>query len=141
MFDQRWSSSGGGGGAVRREVPSAQTLLIGEGCAQRMAELVKQDKELEANDATVLHLQVEAGGCEGFQYQFALRPRSAVLAEARDDDEFIEIPCGTDAKSLDLVRGSKIDYVQEMIRSAFVVAANPNADSSCGCGHSFNLKV
>jgi iron-sulfur cluster assembly accessory protein len=43
-----------------------------------------------------------------------------------------------DKTSLEHIRGATIDYEQEMIRSSFVVIGNPNADSSCGCGVSFN---
>ena len=42
--------------------------------------------------------------------------------------------------SLEFVRGSTIDFTDEMIRSSFVVANNPNSESACGCGSSFALK-
>jgi len=38
------------------------------------------------------------------------------------------------------LRGSKIDYVEEMIRSSFAVVDNPNSESACGCGSSFAMK-
>lgn len=46
-----------------------------------------------------------------------------------------------DTVSLDLLRGSKIDFVQELIGSSFQVVDNPKADTGCGCGASFNLKL
>ena len=46
-----------------------------------------------------------------------------------------------DATSLDLVQGSKLDYVEELIGSSFQVVENPNADTGCGCGNSFNIKI
>lgn len=45
-----------------------------------------------------------------------------------------------DKESLEFVRGSTVDYEQELIRSAFVVVNNPRAVSGCGCGTSFDLK-
>ena len=45
-----------------------------------------------------------------------------------------------DKESLEFIRGSTVDFEQEMIRSAFVVINNPKASSGCGCGTSFDLK-
>jgi iron-sulfur cluster assembly 2 len=45
-----------------------------------------------------------------------------------------------DPSSLDLVKGSTIDFKQELIRSAFAVVANPQSESACGCGSSFAIK-
>lgn len=45
-----------------------------------------------------------------------------------------------DPVSFDLIVGSKVDYVDELIGSSFVVADNPKAESSCGCKISFNIK-
>ena len=46
-----------------------------------------------------------------------------------------------DQVSLDVLKGSKLDYQQEMIRSAFVVVDNPQAELGCSCGVSFSLKL
>ncbi len=46
-----------------------------------------------------------------------------------------------DKVSLELVKGAQVDFVQEIVKSAFVVSKNPNAESGCGCGHSFNPVV
>lgn len=45
-----------------------------------------------------------------------------------------------DKESLEFVRGSTVDFEQELIRSAFVVINNPRAVAGCGCGSSFDLK-
>ena len=45
-----------------------------------------------------------------------------------------------DEISLDLLRGSTLDYEQDLMRSAFQIVNNPNSDSSCGCGVSFSPK-
>jgi iron-sulfur cluster assembly accessory protein len=36
------------------------------------------------------------------------------------------------------MRGSRIDFVDELVGSAFKIS-NPNASSSCGCGSSFSV--
>ncbi len=45
-----------------------------------------------------------------------------------------------DNGSFELVKGATIDYVQEMMRSAFTVVNNPQSESACGCGSSFAAK-
>ena len=43
-----------------------------------------------------------------------------------------------DPVSLEYLKGSVFDYVEEMIGSSFQVR-NPNATASCGCGTSFSV--
>ncbi|MEO0809154.1 MAG: iron-sulfur cluster assembly accessory protein [Pseudomonadota bacterium] len=83
----------------------------------------------------VLRVSVEGGGCSGFQYKFDLAPGP------QDDDIIIEHAGAVvliDPTSLPLLAGSQIDFVDELIGSAFQIK-NPNASSSCGCGTSFNI--
>ena len=42
--------------------------------------------------------------------------------------------------SYEFVKGATVDYVEEMIKSSFAIADNPNAESGCGCGTSFVAK-
>jgi len=46
-----------------------------------------------------------------------------------------------DQPSLDLLKGSKVDFTMELIGSQFKIVDNPLATSSCGCGTSFDIKV
>ena len=83
----------------------------------------------------MLRVAVEGGGCSGFQYQFDL------VDSANDDD--IRVECDgsaalVDEMSLVLLKGSEIDFVDELAGAEFRVR-NPNAKSSCGCGVSFSV--
>jgi iron-sulfur cluster insertion protein len=83
----------------------------------------------------MLRVAVEGGGCSGFQYQFDL------VDEAQPDDLKIErdgAAALVDVVSLALLKGSEIDFVDELAGAEFRVR-NPNAKSSCGCGVSFSI--
>ena len=85
-----------------------------------------------------LRLRVDGGGCSGFQYKFELD------TEKHEDDAVFEKAGAKliiDETSLDLVRGSTIAFVEEMISSSFQVVNNPNSESNCGCGASFAPKM
>ena len=47
----------------------------------------------------------------------------------------------TDPITLDMIKGGKLDWAEELIESAFQIVENPNAESSCGCKVSFNIKI
>ena len=83
----------------------------------------------------MMRVAVLGGGCSGFQYNFSFEEQK------NDDDLLIErdgAAVVVDATSLELLKGSELDYVEEMVGSAFQVK-NPNATSSCGCGNSFSV--
>lgn len=83
----------------------------------------------------MLRVAVEGGGCSGFQYQFDL------VDGAEEDDLKIErdgAAALVDVVSLALLKGSEIDFVDELAGAEFRIR-NPNAKSSCGCGVSFSI--
>lgn len=45
-----------------------------------------------------------------------------------------------DVDSLAFVKGSMVDFSQELIRSSFQVVSNPQAEKGCSCGTSFSVK-
>jgi len=46
-----------------------------------------------------------------------------------------------DTITLPMISGSRIDFIEELIGSAFKVLANPHAAHSCGCDTSFEIKI
>ena len=97
----------------------------------------KQIAKIVAAEAKpmMLRLSVSGGGCSGFQYNFTLDDKVA------DDDLVIAeggIKVLIDSTSLEFLKGSEVDYVDDLIGAAFKVT-NPNATASCGCGTSFAI--
>ncbi|KAI8929469.1 hypothetical protein BC831DRAFT_443723 [Entophlyctis helioformis] len=99
----------------------------------------KQILAINTKDGTqhALRVMVDSGGCHGFQYKMEL------TAQTNDDDLVFERDGARvviDAMSLDMLNGSTVDFVDELIGSSFQIVGNPNAETSCGCKTSFNLK-
>ena len=89
------------------------------------AMLSKKDK------GSFFRIAIKGGGCSGFQYDF-----SYDLEPQKDDLRHENILI--DKTSADLLKGSEIDYVEELIGNSFKIN-NPQTKSSCGCGVSFSL--
>jgi iron-sulfur cluster assembly accessory protein len=79
-----------------------------------------------------LRIYVQGGGCSGFQY-------GMVLDEAADGDQIFEVDgvkVIVDPMSLRHLEGAEVDYKEDLMGGGFAIK-NPNAVSTCGCGHSF----
>ncbi len=109
---------------------SEPQITLTENAAKRVAWIAERQKK-----PAILRLSVDGGGCAGFTYRFE-------LTEGVDtDDTVIEtdgVRLAVDPVSLDLVRGSAVDFVEDLGGAAFRVT-NPNAQSGCGCGGSFSV--
>ncbi|KAG6039664.1 hypothetical protein E4U41_002332 [Claviceps citrina] len=132
-------------------------LEITPRAANRLSEIMKKDK----NPNLALRIQVESGGCHGFQYLMSLvtipaKDTAEWSTIVHDDDSIFQYspdnevsipPSSTDARiildeaSLGLLKGSKVDFTKELIGSQFKIVDNPYATSSCGCGTSFDIKI
>ena len=92
-------------------------------------------KVLKIDKSRYFRITVLGGGCAGFQYKFD-------FDNSKNKDDIIfkteNIEVVIDNISLNLIKGSKIDYVNELIGSSFKIT-NPQASSSCGCGTSFSI--
>ena len=105
-------------------------ITLTENAARRVAWIAERQ-----NRPAVLRLAVDGGGCAGFTYKFELAPG------AESDDQVAErdgVKLVVDPVSLELVKGSAVDFVEDLGGAAFRVT-NPNAQSGCGCGSSFSV--
>ena len=108
---------------------SEPSITLSERAARRIVEI------LRAEDAALMRVSVEGGGCSGFQYRFDL------VQDRAPDDIMIERDGArvvVDPTSLGFVRGAEIDFVDELIGASFKIN-NPNITASCGCGTSFSI--
>jgi iron-sulfur cluster insertion protein len=108
---------------------SEPSITLSERAARRIVEI------LRAEDAALMRVSVEGGGCSGFQYRFDL------VQDRAPDDIMIERDGArvvVDPFSLGFVRGAEIDFVDELIGASFKIN-NPNITASCGCGTSFSI--
>ena len=87
--------------------------------------LLKKDKGF------FFRIAIKGGGCSGFQYDFSFDKKS-------EDDDLKFNNILIDKKSAELLKGSEVDYVSELIGNSFKIS-NPQSKSSCGCGVSFSL--
>jgi len=93
--------------------------------------LLAQDQESLSGGG--LRIYVQGGGCSGFQYGMSLDRVNA-------DDAVFElegVKVIVDPMSLRYLDGAEVDYKEDLMGGGFAIK-NPNAVSSCGCGHSFN---
>ena len=87
--------------------------------------LSKKDK------GSFFRIAIKGGGCSGFQYDFS-------FDQSQNDDDLKHLNILIDKTSADLLKGSEIDYVEELIGNSFKIN-NPQSKSSCGCGVYFAL--
>lgn len=107
-------------------------VTMTERAATEVADLL----EKQAKQDHALRVWVQGGGCSGFQYGMALDNEPA------DDDQRFEshgVTVLVDPMSLRYLDGAEIDFVDTLMGGGFKVN-NPNAASSCGCGHSFSAE-
>jgi len=147
-------------GFLRREklmIEQSQQSAIGTSvltmtpaAADKVLELLKQE-----NDPSLgLRVFVAGGGCSGLQYGMTLdeeQEGDTVIYVTKQEDNTVICVTKQEGVTLDLkgdfrvfvddmslgyITGSEIDYVDSLMGAGFTVN-NPNAVSSCGCGHSF----
>ena len=101
-----------------------------DSAARRIAWVLSQDEY----KGRMLRISVSGGGCSGFQYGFT-------FDDSRNEDDMMIEREGArvliDDVSLGLLRGSVIDYTEDMIGASFAIK-NPQAKNACGCGNSFS---
>jgi iron-sulfur cluster insertion protein len=105
-------------------------MNIAESAVARLQSL----KAEENNSDLKFRVFVQGGGCSGMQYGFA-------FDEAQNEDDFDfqfeDLTVLVDSMSMQYLQGASIDYREDAMGANFVIE-NPNAQTSCGCGSSFN---
>ncbi|MCI0576281.1 MAG: iron-sulfur cluster insertion protein ErpA [Chloroflexi bacterium] len=110
-------------------VEQTDTIQLTESAADMVRNLLAQ-KNVPNHGLRVF---VSGGGCSGMQYGMALE------AEPRPYDHVVEsegVRLFVDPTSMMYLGGSVVDYEDSLMGGGFRIE-NPNAVSTCGCGHSF----
>jgi iron-sulfur cluster assembly protein len=94
-----------------------------------------RDLMAQETDVSVLRVAIEGGGCSGFQYGLGF-DRGAQEGDLEFDQEGVHVV--VDPFSAPYLKGATVDYLETIQESGFKID-NPNAVSSCGCGHSFQV--
>ncbi len=106
-------------------------ISITRSASSKVASLLAREKNSELK----LRVFVTGGGCNGFSYGFTfdeeINPDDAII---KDEDISVLV----DSMSFPYLRGSQIDYIEDLNGAQFSVK-NPNASATCGCGNSFSV--
>ena len=115
------------------ERPQIAVLNLTEKAAYKVKELMAEEP---AGEAEVLRVAIQGGGCSGFQYGLGFDTQPA-----EGDHELVleGVNVVVDPFSAPYLRGATIDFLSGLQESGFKID-NPNASSSCGCGHSFQVE-
>lgn len=109
----------------------AVIVTLTDNAAERVRNLLAEDGKEDMK----LRVYVTGGGCSGFQYGFNFEEAVA------EDDTVVEQKGATlliDPLSYQYLAGSRVDYVENLQGSRFIVE-NPLAATTCGCGSSFSI--
>jgi iron-sulfur cluster assembly accessory protein len=104
-------------------------LSLTDAAASKLREITAQ----EVNPNVGLRVYVYSGGCSGYKYGMMIEDAPT------EEDKVLKsngVTVYVDGKSIDLLQGAQIDYVDTLMGAGFTVN-NPNAVSGCGCGSSF----
>lgn len=105
-------------------------ITITSAASIKISDILTEEGQLN----TRVRVFVQGGGCSGMQYGFT-------LDDSKNEDDF-EILIGSlsvlvDSISMQYLENAEIDYVEDLTGSRFKIN-NPNAQTTCGCGSSFN---
>jgi len=106
-------------------------MTVTEAAAAKIKELMAEE-----TDVSVLRVAIQGGGCSGFQYGLGF---DRAAAEGDHELELNGVQVVVDPFSAPYLQGAEIDYVDSIQAAGFAIN-NPNAVSSCGCGHSFQVE-
>ena len=117
--------------AIQERVETTPLLSVTPAAAEKIRQLMAEE-----TDVSVLRVAIQGGGCSGFQYGLGF-DRSAVEGDLEFEAHGVQVV--VDPFSAPYLQGAEVDYVDSIQQSGFAIN-NPNAVSSCGCGHSFQVE-
>lgn len=99
---------------------------------------LKKAIESSDGDESVVRVMIQGGGCSGQSFGLALTPESDINPETDVVEEFDGLKVVVDKKSLLLLDGTTVEWIEEPARGFRFNAPSPR--SSCGCkkGNSCN---
>ena len=115
------------------ERPTDVLLDLTPLAAEKVKELMASEPDAES---LVLRVAIQGGGCSGFQYGLGF---DSGVAEGDQELVLEGVRVVVDPFSAPYLQGATIDYLNGLQESGFKIE-NPNAVSSCGCGHSFQVE-
>ena len=131
---------------VATEINSEQAIPYPIVFCDDAAKKVKELLEEEGNFELMLRVFITGGGCSGFQYGFSFDEKSnsddfiisKQIKDASATDPVTTVKLLVDPMSLQYLMGAEIDYKEDINGAQFIIR-NPNAQTTCGCGSSFNV--
>src|ERR1700681_978491 len=123
---RRWYSEA----TMELEERTDQLVSLTPSAAEKIRVLMAED-----TDVSVLRVAIEGGGCSGFQYGLGF-DRGAQEGDHEFECEGVKVV--VDPFSAPYLMGARVDYLETIQESGFKID-NPQAVSSCGCGHSFQV--
>ena len=105
-------------------------ITITESAVTKLKDILAEEKD----PGLKLRVFVQGGGCSGMQYGFTL---DNATNEDDFDLEFSGVNVLVDSMSSQYLQGATVDYKDDVYGSSFTIN-NPNAQTTCGCGSSFN---
>ena len=115
------------------ERPTDVLLDLTPLAAEKVKALMAEEPDTES---LVLRVAIQGGGCSGFQYGLGF---DSGVAEGDQELVLEGVRVVVDPFSAPYLQGATIDYLNGLQESGFKID-NPNAVSSCGCGHSFQVE-
>ncbi|EFP02232.1 hypothetical protein CRE_24910 [Caenorhabditis remanei] len=134
-------------GRLLTQIASSRSTVIYSRQTHRM--LTEQDIKVTTkaasrlkevlDDGERLRLEVDGGGCSGFEYKIRLDKK------LNNDDLLWKTESGAeiivDEMSLGYIKGATVDYVEDLMKASFRIVNNPVAEKGCSCGSSFAPKM
>src|SRR5437660_6155643 len=116
---------------LQERIETTPLLSVTEAAAAKIKQLMSEE-----TDVNVLRVAIQGGGCSGFQYGLGF-DRGPVEGDVEFEMHGVQVV--VDPFSAPYLQGAEVDYVDSIQAAGFAIN-NPNAVSSCGCGHSFQVE-